>query len=588
MAVSKILRNIAVLGLCATVALSAVACNGGRKNVIPNENPEDITSISILSSDWEAFNDARRGNTPVYQELKKAAGCDIIAESVGVDMLDRTIELRRSDGDLPEMFKIGGPEKTNQYRSLIEEEEIIAISDYVNESTKDKYPNLYEYLKKFEYMKHNVEFANGKLWFIPIEWGNEKSLVVRVDWIENLNNKLDDILVADGIVSSKSQITEQMREQYQFKIPETVTEFYRLARAFTIYDPDGNGKPDTRGYVTSEDRCWDSWLYVACDTGYKQWVDRGDGTFVHTNTTDGTKVATSILNKMMAEGYISPDSLTFDISAQYKYFHGGSAGMMYGHNWLNYFLRDIMNAQQVSKEQAEKMIKLVDPPKGVNGAFGGEGAANYYTGLAINANMSEARIEKCLQFEEFLHSEEGYRLMSWGGENIDWEIDEYDQMVSLHKPDRQGFIWSLRHYDSAEYISETFRVEFLPVDSQRLHTNGDILVERATASIASQHSSVYPEVYTESIMRYSDAAKDYFMTETLKMMNNSSLAASWEFDPKTWDSDGWTKLYTISQAFDAAWNSYVNTYNTTYHGSDMQREFNEFINSGKAMKLENE
>ena len=71
-------------------------------------------------------------------------------------------------------------------------------------------------------------------------------------------------------------------------------------------------------------------------------------------------------------------------------------------------------------------------------------------------------------------------------------------------------------------------------------------------------------------------------------MNNSSLAASWEFDPKTWDSDGWTKLYTISQAFDAAWNSYVNTYNTTYHGSDMQREFNEFINSGKAMKLENE
>lgn len=156
--------------------------------------------------------------------------------------------LRQTDGDLPEIFLTNGPQSADFFESLISEGDIIAISDYVNESTKDTYPNLYERMQQFEYMKSNISYAEGKTWFIPTTWENEKSLYVRQDWIDNLNKKLASILVADGVIAKESDMTDALYEQWKFTLPiPTLVEFYRLARAFTVHDPDGNRQNDTTG-----------------------------------------------------------------------------------------------------------------------------------------------------------------------------------------------------------------------------------------------------------------------------------------------------------------------------------------------------
>ena len=138
----------------------------------------------------------------------------------------------------------------------------------------------------------------------------------------DLNAKIDDILVADGVVSSKSEITDAIRAEYRFdeEKVETLGDFYRLARAFTLYDPDGNGKHDTYGYVTEENRDMDSWLHAAFDNPWKMWVESEDGTYKPTATSEGSMLATSFLNKLIDDGYVSKEVGTKNVGNKQEDF----------------------------------------------------------------------------------------------------------------------------------------------------------------------------------------------------------------------------------------------------------------------------
>ena len=270
----KKFNRFLALALCGASLMSLSGCfGGGGGGFDMDETDADVTKITILASDWNEYNSAVKANTPVYQALKAAVGCDVEAESVAASQLDSTIDLRRANEELPEMIRIFGPYKSEQYESLIREGDIVAISDYVNESTESEYPYLYEHMKQFDYMKSNVSYANGKVYFVPTYWGNEKSLWVRTDWIAKLNEKLPWILVQEGVITSESAATPDLLEKHKYVVPTTLTEFYRLARAFTLYDPDDDRNfNNTKGYVTENNRDFDSWMYVACDTGWKQWM----------------------------------------------------------------------------------------------------------------------------------------------------------------------------------------------------------------------------------------------------------------------------------------------------------------------------
>lgn len=591
--------KFAAVAASAALALGMTACNNGGYDM--NETDEDIKSITILSINWNEFNTAAQANTPVYQALKNAIGCDIKAESVADNQLDSTIDLRRADEDLPEMFRIFGPYKSRQYESLIREGDIVAISDYVNENTKDEYPYLYEHMKYFDYMKSNVSYANGKIYFVPCRWGNEKSLWVRTDWIDNLNKKLDQILVQEGVVSSTSQVTEELRQKHQYVLPDTLPEFYRLARAFTLYDPDGDGKNNTVGYMTENNRDFDSWMYIACDTGWKQWMQDKNpltgetvnaGQYVFSNATEGSKIATSIFNKMYKEKYISSDSVHSTTEDKHKAFFRGTAGMMYAHNWYNYHLREMTSIYENSLEGSDlkekfqscmKMVASIDVPAGINGAHGGHSpySSCYLPGPAINARMSEARIKKCLKLLEYFYSPAGQDLMFYGVEGVDYEKDADGGIVNLHKEDQYGLTYRLTEYD---YASRLTYVIAQPIETERITTNGELVVSLAERSQASQCFSDYLDIVTTTAKNYLSQASNYFDEETWNMMLKSEYAADWKFDERTWASDGWSKLYTVSNKFNAAWQSFRETYNDGYKGDIMQEEYNDFIASGKAQK----
>ena len=584
----KFVKKILALGLTGMIFIPT-ACGGGEGTVSQKEWHEDnVSQIELFCNDWEQFNNAKAVNSPIYQELVKATGCQIKAKSTALETYYTTLDLQRNKKSLCEMFIVDGPTDPEFFNGLIRGGEILAISDYVNESTKDRYPYLYEFLQQYDYMKSNISYAKGKLWFIPNKWQNEKSLYVRRDWVKNLNAKLDQILVSEGVVTSASAVTNELRTKYQFNEegPETISEFYRLARAFTLYDPDNNGKNDTYGYVTEENRDMDSWLHVAFDGAWKMWVDtNGDGTYEDTNTSTSAMLATSLLNKMVSEGYASREVVQKTVGQKQEDFTNGKAGMMYAHNWYNVIVASMMTASGGTIETVTNKIAITNPPAGANGKYGGQGDVEYYRGWCLRSGMSVERREVCLKLMEYLHSPEGIELVTYGkyGEHWEWENDEEGgNKVSIVEKDAQGFVQALRWSDPAAFA---VYLTYEPSEASALLTNGDIITKANQNSAASMVVSDYPDLYTNSMIKYRALAEDYFDTTVLNIIIDSSLEATWEYDAKTWLEDGMTKLYTVSSAMQSAWDDYVSKYNSSYRGSQMAEEYNAAIRDGDVVKV---
>ena len=330
----------------------------------------------------------------------------------------------------------------------------------------------------------------------------------------------------------------------------------------------------------------DSWMNVAFDSPWKMWVADENGTYHNTSTSDGSMLTASLLNKMASEGYMSQEVGLNTVGNKQDAFATGKAGMMYAHNWYNVISASMMSATPgLSVEGARDKILICDPPAGVNGNFGGQGNVYYYRGWCIREGMSVERLQACLNLMEYLHSPEGIEMVTYGvyGEHWEWVNDEVGgERVTLCEPDGQGFVQELRWTDYAAFASY---LTYTPPEAQALLTNGDIFVERGKKSAETMTIADYPDLYTDSMIKYQSGAYDFFDETVIKMITETSLTADWTFDAKTWAEDWKEKLYSVSSAMKTAWEEYVNEYNSSYYGSIMEQEYNEAVQSGNMVKV---
>ena len=588
-------RILAAILMC-LVSASLFACDGsdrGTEDYFYDESvgdgeayyevdDEDVTSITVFKNDWAVFNTARKENSPIYSKLKSVIGCDIEALNSSAGTWESQLSLLQADESLPDIFLTNGPDNSYFFKKLIENGDILPISNWVSE---EHYPNIYNYLKQFEFMRSNITYSYGKMWYIPSTWHLEKSLYVRQDWIENLNAKLDDILVAEKIVSNKSQITNELRETWKFKNPDTLLEFYRLARAFTLYDPDNNGLNDTTGYVSESNKDMDSWIYIAFDAGWNQFIEE-DGTYTYSDVSDNSMYATAFVTRLISEGYMSIDSLTNDVETKQTRFVTGKAGMMYAHNWYNVIISAFMTAYNCSMEEAVSKITMCEPPMGKNGTHGGSGDKGCWQGFCINANMSNARIRKCLEFYDYLLSEEGKNLLKYGIEGVHYNVNEDGTKESLLAVDSDGFTQSIHQADSASMLYAL--VDWTSDYNSSLITNADIINTRQGVSERNSNFSDYPCVTGDNYVEYIKGCHNLFL-ETIVLLEKNEMNLFYEpsdstnYNPTTFS---WADLYSVSNAFKNKWKSFEKSFRSDAYGGDrIIAEFTSFVTSGKAAKV---
>lgn len=598
----KARTKILAASLCCLLAASWFAgCtgNGGQNNwdgevdtsldgsAYDETEDETVTKLTVFKNDWDQFNNAAKAGSPIYTAIKNKVGVDIEAMNTGGSQFEDMLSLMQAEGDLPDIFLTNGPDNVEFFNRLIRNGDALPISDWVNE---EHYPNINKHLKKYEFLRYNLTYGQGKAWFIPSAHHNEKSLYVRQDWIDNLNAKLADCLIGEGVIASAGELTAEVRDKWQYKTPSDLLEFYRLARAFTLYDPDGNGQNDTYGYISESNKDMDAWIYHAFGAGWKDFM-RDDETneFTHADVHDGSKYATHFVTRLISEGYMSVDSLTGDNGGKQDKFSTGKAGMMYAHNWLNVIVSNIKSVDKsLTIEEATAKVALVAPPVGKDGTFYERGAPGFWQGFCINANASKSRIRKCLELYDFLLSEEGYELLQYGVKGTHFDLDGEGNKTCLLPLETDGFTKSLQVTDTASMLYAL--VDWTMHYKVTTGTNADIISVREAQSESLFKPAEYPCLQTQAVIDKNATCHDLF-EETVAVLEKNENGKYYKpqdnkdatrYNAVTF---GWDQLYDVGTLYNKYWNDYVQRYMNA-GGTQMLQEYNDYVNSGKAFKTE--
>ena len=223
-------------------------------------------------------------------------------------------------------------------------------------------------------------------------------------------------------------IRKDWLDKLGLKVPKTTDEYFEVMKAFTEKDPDGNGKNDTYGYGAFLE-------LAATNEGLGKRLDPIFGAFGVAGTWNLASVKTAGLNinkpeyydamvfvkKMVDAGVIDPNWMAYkkdDFRAAWKQ---GRFGIMREQNaayasQANYapFDANFPNGEWI----------VIDPPVGPKGKSScGTYTQAYRTYVVSAQSAKDDKLDKIAELLEWMSSDEGYYLLGWGQEGVNYVFD---------------------------------------------------------------------------------------------------------------------------------------------------------------------
>ncbi len=357
-------------------------------------------------------------------------------------------------------------------------------------------------------------------------------------------------------------------------MPDTLTEFYRLTRAFTKFDPDGNGRNDTYGYTSSETNMWfNNWIFEAMssnaegvhDSTYWGWVDDGNGGLTSSWITEGSKKSVAFLNKLYKEGILDPDYIATNASQKQTKFVQGKVGIMVGNIWYNTMLDNFRSANGCSVEEAKERFTIINPPKGEYGARGMKGNPGFWCSVCINGRLSETERTAALKLLDYIYSDEADTLFTYGVEGTHYKV-ENGEKVSLMGQDSNGYNYTLESKDPAWALSSLSSWKYSYYSPYQ--SNADMI--KTFMDNAAEYSRVDAVSYVQTplYVEYDNSIANQALEQYVGMIRNSSYYGSADSN-----NPDWNNLYTFNAEFNSAWESFTNQYLNTWGGKRMIEEY---------------
>ncbi len=565
----KVFKKIFTALMACVFTVGVLSGCGKTGQTIPDDK-----KLTIFRWDFAAVDSARKQKTPIYREIMKHVNADypIYVKTSGSANWEDVLNKDFNGETLADIFVCYAMDRPANFKKWVKDGAVLPISDYVSET---KYPNVYKRLQKFDYLKDRIDYFRGKHYALPIETTLEHGMFIRLDWIENLNAKLGEILVKDGVIASKAQLTDELKAKYEFKVPETLTEFYRLTRAFSKYDPDNDGNPNnTYGYTCSETNMWfNNWIFEAMsssaegyhDSTYWGWVEDGKGGLTSSWVTEGNKKAVAFLNKLYAEGILDPDYIATTATQKQTKFVQGQVGIMVGNLWYNTILNDFMSAGGYSMEEARERFTVINPPRGESGASGMKGNPGFWCSVCLNGRLSDAERDAALALLDYLYSDEATELFTYGIEGTHYEVKNGEK-VSLMGQDSNGYNKTLETEDAAWALSSLSGWQF----SYYSPYQSNAALIKGFMDNAAQYTRVDPVMYVQTPLytENDNSLANSALEQYVGMIKNKAMYGS--SDSALPD---WKNLYTYNDAYDKAWDNYVNMYLNSWGGRAMIDEY---------------
>ena len=385
-----------------------------KKNVLSLIALVVLFSLAIVPVVAQGTTDAAKASAPMTIEMWYGAaiteagpppsdwiGFSLIRDKLNIDLKLTALPSNESDQDvkiqaaaaannLPDLFMV----RRDVLVRLVGQGLVAPVDDLYAKMpvrTENHYDAVSKAMARF----------NGKIYGLsdPGSIARNEGLLIRKDWLDNLG----------------------------LAVPTNLDELMMVLKAFTFNDPDGNGKNDTWGYgAFQEINNFEAWPGRRLEPIFGAFGV--DGTWDMTLSGAGLNIlkpgfydAMVYLKKMVDTGVIDPNWLAYkkdDFRAAWKQ---GRFGVMREQNAA---FAAQSNYAPFDKNFPKGEWVVIDPPKGPQGASSiGPYTANFRI-YAISAKAAkEGKAEKIAQLLEWMASDEGYFLLGWGVEGVNYTKD---------------------------------------------------------------------------------------------------------------------------------------------------------------------
>lgn len=268
---------------------------------------DNLTTLKVALSwnqDWYPAGVTHNSN-PIYSLYESAVNVKVENKiALPWDGYEQGIANGMIDGDLPDAFFA----TQKMVDELIRNDYIEDMKPYYDQwATKELKDSLeYNESRNFAYVTRKDKSGKEKVYGIPsvADDSNRPVVWARKDWIENLNSKN---------AAGKTKYDTVNNKRFNEVGPKSLNEFWDLAEAFALEDPDGDNKKNTFGITISKNL---DDLILPIFNAYGAYPDaiqkQADGTWKNLLLEDEVKTALTKLNQMVEKNVISKDYINWD------------------------------------------------------------------------------------------------------------------------------------------------------------------------------------------------------------------------------------------------------------------------------------
>ena len=439
-----------LLLLCLVLSLSG--CSS-----IKEEEPVTITWY--MSGDEVELYNRLKG----VQEIEKATGVDVVFECPPNNSED-AYKMMVASGDLPDV--IMWTHSVAMMR-MYEDGTIIDLTELIEKSA----PNLMKIYTERPELRKQVEVADGRMYYFPsinplqtieeICRQSYQGFIIRKDWLDVLG----------------------------LSYPITINEWYEVLTAFKTRDPNGNGFQDEIPYDGQSLHCFAPGFGVL-----NTFCVKPDGTVAFGPMEQEYKEYLTTMHKWYSEGLLGSNCLIHSDKWMVDNINNNLTGAFLGlDNAWRYHLPEIRKVAPAADLLAVPwVLNKTDHMRYTPMQSAATNIRDVVTVITSSCKNPEAAVK----FIDYMYSEEGSNLMTWGIEGETWEwVDGKKQLTELAlTPDPEnGWIslynYAIGHSPFPKYDGETVVLASYPEEQ--------LIAERTWAEGST--ALIYPPYITFSV-----------------------------------------------------------------------------------------